>query len=50
MSAKDEPAWRHCSLDPGDPNNLELVQMFKDHGFETILSIGEPEENQIGSN
>lgn len=38
-------------IDPdGSDNDKELVTTFINHGYETILSIGELEENQIGSN
>ncbi|MBU1220206.1 radical SAM protein [Myxococcota bacterium] len=41
-----------CSLiDPDDPkSNEEIVQSLSREGWEVILSIGELEENQIGSN
>jgi len=38
------------SLDPDDGAGMELVRGFEAHGYETILSIGEAEENRIGSN
>jgi 23S rRNA (adenine2503-C2)-methyltransferase len=38
------------SLDPDDAGSLELVRSFEEHGYDVILSIGEPEENRIGSN
>jgi len=38
-------------FDPEEPKDVEaLVADFRARGFETILSIGELEENQIGSN
>ena len=38
-------------FDPEKPETVsELVGKFQSLGFETILSIGEMEENQIGSN
>jgi 23S rRNA (adenine2503-C2)-methyltransferase len=38
-------------FDPERPHDVEsLVADFRTRGFETILSIGELEENQIGSN
>ncbi len=38
-------------FDPEDPRDAEsLIADFRARGFETILSIGELEENQIGSN
>ncbi len=38
-------------IDPGNPEACqEIVQQFTRVGFETILSIGDLEENQIGSN
>ena len=38
-------------IDPEDLNHAnQLVESFKERGFETILSIGELEENLIGSN
>lgn len=39
------------AIDPLDPGTSEpLVGMFRKEGFEVILSIGELEENRIGSN
>ena len=39
------------ALDPIDPRAAEdLIRGFRQLGFETILSIGEVEENKIGSN
>lgn len=39
------------SIDPLDSRTSEsLVKMFRDEGFEVLLSIGELEENRIGSN
>jgi len=38
------------SLDPRDSESLRLVEQFEEAGFDVVLSIGEPEENQIGSN
>jgi 23S rRNA (adenine2503-C2)-methyltransferase len=37
-------------LDPEAPVSLRLVEEFESYGFETILSIGQPEENLIRSN
>lgn len=38
-------------INPDNPGSgEELVKAFNDYGYETILSIGELEENQIGSN
>jgi len=38
-------------FDPGRPETIaKLIGKFQSLGFETILSIGEMEENQIGSN
>lgn len=38
-------------IDPEKPNeNDALVRRFQDAGFDTLLSIGELEENRIGSN
>ncbi len=38
-------------IDPCKPETAsELVDSFRSHGFDTILSIGENEENKIGSN
>ncbi|MFO8183055.1 MAG: radical SAM protein, partial [Candidatus Aegiribacteria sp.] len=38
-------------IDPLDPGTgKELVEGFQEAGFETVLSIGETRENQIGSN
>lgn len=38
-------------IDPERPvSGQELVDTFKQYGYDTILSIGELEENQIGSN
>lgn len=38
-------------FDPERPETVrELIAKFEEKGFETILSIGEMEENQIGSN
>jgi 23S rRNA (adenine2503-C2)-methyltransferase len=46
---------RHHKILPGfDPEKPEtardIVSMFENEGFQTLLSIGELEENQIGSN
>ena len=39
------------AIDPEDPDSAkEIVRSFKELGFDVILSIGEVEENQIGSN
>lgn len=39
------------SIDPLDSRTSDsLVNMFRDEGFEVLLSIGELEENRIGSN
>ncbi len=39
------------ALDPDNPNSINnLVEGFRKHNFEVIISIGELEENQIGSN
>lgn len=39
------------AVDPADgPQNAALVERFERAGYQTILSIGELEENQIGSN
>jgi 23S rRNA (adenine2503-C2)-methyltransferase len=39
------------ALDPLEPSvGAELAKAFNNLGFETILSIGEVEENKIGSN
>lgn len=39
------------TIDPFDPHSAEeLVDDLHSHGFEVILSIGEVEENRIGSN
>ncbi|MCJ7489573.1 MAG: radical SAM protein, partial [Thermoplasmata archaeon] len=39
------------SIDPFDSRTSEsLLKMFRDEGFEVLLSIGELEENRIGSN
>lgn len=49
-----ERAKEHGLVSFIDPYNAgsasELVDAFRSKGFETILSIGEPEENEIGSN
>ncbi|RJR29397.1 MAG: radical SAM protein [Candidatus Latescibacterota bacterium] len=38
-------------IDPADPAASEKhAERFREAGFETILSIGEPDENRIGSN
>lgn len=38
-------------IDPKDPSSADaLVESFKEQGFDVILSIGEVEENDIGSN
>lgn len=38
-------------IDPDDPGSADcLVRQFRSAGFDTILSIGETRENQIGSN
>jgi 23S rRNA (adenine2503-C2)-methyltransferase len=39
------------AIDPEDPDSAnEVVNALEEQGFEVILSIGEVEENQIGSN
>jgi len=39
------------AIDPYDRGSSEdLIEAFKGQGFDVILSIGEPEENLIGSN
>ncbi|MCK5548477.1 MAG: radical SAM protein [Thermoplasmata archaeon] len=39
------------AIDPHDPHSAQdIVDGFRSQGFETILSIGEVEENSIGSN
>ncbi|UCE37663.1 MAG: radical SAM protein [Thermoplasmata archaeon] len=39
------------AIDPYDSNSAaKIVEDFKSHGFDVILSIGEVEENKIGSN
>lgn len=39
------------TIDPDDPRSADyLVRQFRSAGFDTILSIGETRENQIGSN
>jgi 23S rRNA (adenine2503-C2)-methyltransferase len=38
------------SIQPGSPENQEIVRSFEDFGFDVVLSIGEPEENLIRSN
>jgi 23S rRNA (adenine2503-C2)-methyltransferase len=39
------------AIDPEDPDSAnDVVKALEDQGFEVILSIGEVEENQIGSN
>lgn len=39
------------TIDPDDPGSADyLVSEFRSTGFDTILSIGETRENQIGSN
>ncbi len=39
------------TIDPDDPSSADcLVSEFQSAGFDTILSIGETRENQIGSN
>jgi len=39
------------AIDPDDPDSAsKIVQAFEAQGFEVILSIGEVEENRIGSN
>ncbi|MCK4671180.1 MAG: radical SAM protein [Candidatus Aegiribacteria sp.] len=39
------------TIDPDDPGSADhLVRQFQSAGFDTILSIGETRENQIGSN
>jgi len=39
------------ALDPENPQSVEdVINGFESHGFEVILSIGELEENKIGSN
>jgi hypothetical protein len=38
-------------IDPATPQSAALlVDAFRDQGFDVILNIGEPAENQIGSN
>ncbi|MBE0518195.1 MAG: radical SAM protein [Thermoplasmata archaeon] len=40
-----------ASIDPFDSRTSErLLKMFRDEGFDVLLSIGELEENRIGSN
>ncbi len=36
--------------DPQGPDGEDLVRSLRDRGFEVIVSVGEPEENVIGSN
>lgn len=38
------------SLDPEDRVSRDLVERFERFGYDVVLSIGEPEENRIGSN
>jgi len=39
------------AINPGDRSTSEpLVESFREHGFDVVLSIGELEENRIGSN
>lgn len=46
-----EAAGLRGALDPDDPGRAaELADRFRRHGFETLISIGELEENRIGSN
>jgi len=40
----------YVSLEAGDPRGRDLVRAFEAHGYDTVLSIGEPEENAIRSN
>ncbi len=40
----------HSLIDPNNPNIDILFTKFNSYGFETILSIGDLEENNIGSN
>ena len=40
----------HSFIDPHNPNIRCLFKEFNSYGFETILSIGDLEENDIGSN
>ena len=51
------PTLRHKTngltslVDPHEPSSVaELLAAFQAHGFQTLLSIGETEENLIGSN
>jgi len=38
-------------IDPQRPQNaLPIVELFRAAGYDTLVSIGETEENQIGSN
>lgn len=45
-------ARRHhlCSAVPPDRDNCPVINRLEDAGFQVILSVGEPEENRIGSN
>ncbi len=38
------------SLDPDDGGSRALIERFERFGYDVVLSIGEPEENRIGSN
>lgn len=49
-STRDNGLDSLVSLDPDDEDSIELIRRFEGLGYDVVLSIGEPEENQIGSN